>query len=317
MQNLRNKFDMVKILSKIIYKFICIVRNVSNTINYYFYDDVIVVNAWMDLYGTHILNKNLGDGLNYYLIKELTGKRIINYRNTYLSNIENFCCIGSIIDSLVNSNSIIWGAGLISDKVHVKHKPLKIHAVRGEYTWKKLLSYGIDCPKVFGDPALLLPLVYSPKLRTNNRFIGIIPHVEDLSNINVCRLASLSNQVKIIRLCGYKDWHDVIDEIYECDFIISSSLHGIIISDAYKIPNVWVEFSDNVIGKGFKFRDYYSSVNKTIKEPIRITDNTEIGDLIKCKELWRPAKINLNKLISACPFEILEKYKCKINGNAY
>ena len=70
---------MVKILSKIIYKFICIVRNVSNTINYYFYDDVIVVNAWMDLYGTHILNKNLGDELNYYLIKELTGKRIINY----------------------------------------------------------------------------------------------------------------------------------------------------------------------------------------------------------------------------------------------
>ena len=152
---------------------------------------------------------------------------------------------------------------------------------------------------------------YNFVLKDNNYVL------EDLSNINVCRLASLSNQVKIIRLCGYKDWHDVIDEIYECDFIISSSLHGIIISDAYKIPNVWVEFSDNVIGKGFKFRDYYSSVNKTIKEPIRITDNTEIGDLIKCKELWRPAKINLNKLISACPFEILEKYKCKINGNAY
>ena len=51
--------------------------------------------------------------------------------------------------------------------------------------------------------------------------------------------------------------------------ILSSSLHGIILSDAYGIPNCWVEFSDD-IDKSFKFNDYYLSVGKERSKPIKL-----------------------------------------------
>lgn len=310
--NLKNRLkSYMDNVGRLITRVSNIICKVRNTIVFLFArkDRVLVVNGWMNLFKEYPEHQNLGDELNYYLLKELTGKQIVNYGNMYLHCIINYCCIGSIIDSLVNADSIIWGAGIISDDRPIKCKPLKIYAVRGECTRRRLLSSGIDCPKVFGDPALLLPLVYSSEQSIHKKYIGIIPHVEDLDNSNVSRLASSCKHVKIIRLCGYADWHNVIDEINECDFIISSSLHGIIISDAYKIPNVWVEFSDKVVGNGFKFRDYYSSVRSDIPEVIKVKNATELEDLLKYKKEWKPIHIDLNKLLKVCPFEIKEEYK--------
>jgi hypothetical protein len=45
-----------------------------------------------------------------------------------------------------------------------------------------------------------------------------------------------------------------------CRRIISSSLHGIIFAHAFDIPAAWVKISPRVIGDGFKFFDYYSSI---------------------------------------------------------
>ena len=99
----------------------------------------------------------------------------------------------------------------------------------------------------------------------------------------------------------------MVDKICECELILSSSLHGIIVSDAYGIPNAWVEFSDKVIGNGFKFRDYFSSVSKTVSEPIRITSPIDINNLDRYKETWESPIRDLSKLIEACPFLSLKK----------
>lgn len=270
--------------------------------------DVLVINAWMDLYGNIPKHLNLGDELNYYLLNKLTGKRIVNYRNMYYSKKVNFCCIGSIVDSLVNEYSIVWGAGVISETALMNNIPKKVCAVRGALTRKYLLDRGVDCPPVYGDPALLLPLVYHPQKSEKIYTIGIIPHITDLANENVCNLLSQSENVKLIKLCGYEHWYDIIDEINQCAFIISSSLHGIIISDAYNVPNVWVEFSDNVVGKGFKFRDYYSSVRTEIPLPVQIKETTTLSELLLYKNQWVPINIDLNKLLSSCPFSIKPQY---------
>ena len=52
----------------------------------------------------------------------------------------------------------------------------------------------------------------------------------------------------------------ILDKINSCSKIISSSLHGIIVPQAYNIPVVRVRFTDNIYGDGIKYSDYFDSV---------------------------------------------------------
>lgn len=288
-------------------------RKTVNTIRYLCTDknNRIVVNAWMNLYGAEPTHRNLGDELNFYLVRELTGKYVFNYANLLPLGVVNYSCIGSILEWLHNPKKVVWGTGAMYGNQKLRCKPLKVYAVRGPLTRQYLLGQGVECPEVYGDPALLLPQFYKPSKSKKYR-IGIIPHISDYDDPLVHDLTRQMNStdITVIRMGGYADWHDVIDEINECEFIVSSSLHGLILSDAYGVPNVWVEFSDKVAGQGFKFRDYFGAVGKDSEAvPIRITTQTKLTDLLFHKDSWRPIEIDLGKLLDACPFEVQPQYR--------
>jgi pyruvyltransferase len=179
------------------------------------------------------------------------------------------------------------------------YAPNKIHAVRGPLTRDLLLKQGFDCPEIYGDPALLYPRFYKPNIKKKYRF-GIIPHYADFSDPWVQKFSN-NPDVKIINIKD-RTCNKFIDDIHECEILLSSSLHGIIAGDAYGIPSYWIELSNKVHGKGFKFNDYFLSVKRPLVEPIRPKLETNIKDFSNTFYNYK-IDIDLDLLYNACPFK--------------
>lgn len=246
----------------------------------------------------HRSMNNFGDVLNPILVNKLTGKQVV-WVNSEYCNKENYLVIGSILES-ASSETIVWGSGFISKDAHCYKTPRKVCAVRGPLTRDKLLKDGIECPEVYGDPALLLPKIYNPKIEKKFE-LGIIPHFVDKDNT---WLKTIQNnpEIKILDIQEENIYH-FINELLSCKKIISSSLHGIIVSDAYNIPSVWVEFSDEVIGSGFKFLDYFASVKRKDTQSLYINQNTDL-DSIYTHFYDYKIEIDLALLLRECPFDL-------------
>ncbi len=264
----------------------------------------VLVNFWIPPYS--ILGRyNFGDDLNLILMEKISKKKVIPYRYSILGRVgkkTNFLCIGSILNVLPNQQTEVWGSGVLSDQLSLPAKPTKVHAVRGPLTRQYLIDNGIDCPKIYGDPAILLPLYFQPRTAIKKFKLGVIPHYKDKDQQVVKEYEKLID-IQILDMINYGSCQEFIDRICSCEYIISSSLHGVIIADAYNIPNLWVEFSDNVQGAGFKFRDYFLSAGKEIDHPIQISSFIEPSSLIDQINLsWKPASIDTKMLLEACPF---------------
>lgn len=268
--------------------------------------ECIIINSWVEYRFGQLKQRNWGDELNVYIIESLTKKKVINISDAYVCKKINYSVIGSIIPASINNHAIIWGTGAAhSNKTKLASKPIKVCAVRGKLTRNYLISNGIDCPEVYGDPALLLPLIYTPK-RSKKYRLGLICHIDDESNLNYKKFIAnhLENDVLPIYLHDYGDWRTVIDKICSCEVIASSSLHGIIVADAYGVPNIWLKSHIHLYGGDFKFLDYFSGVNRIPPEPIILTQDYNLDNLIESAIDYAPINYDSKPLLQACPFKI-------------
>ncbi len=134
-------------------------------------------------------------------------------------------------------------------------------AVRGKLSRKQIMSWGAHVPEVYGDPAILLPLMYNPDIKATHK-VGIIPHFVDEPFLTGEMINNLVGDRTWKKIDVCQDYQSFVNEVLTCEYIISSSLHGLIIAEAYGIPVQWITISDKVIGKGFKFRDYLSATDR-------------------------------------------------------
>ena len=250
---------------------------------------------------------NWGDALNPILIQKMSGKlpisadEIINFRNEPVYSV-----VGSILGFHNDINQIVWGSGFISSSSRFEKKPRRICAVRGPLTRDLIIKQGIDCPEIYGDPALLYPLFYRPTVEKKYQ-LGIIPHYVDQ---NHPLLSIFKNNPEVLIIDIAAGINEVIDNICMCKLIASSSLHGIIAADAYEIPSIWIKISDKVTGQGFKFFDYFLSVGRINEKPLLITKKTTLHDINNRCHKYN-IDIDLIKLIEACPF-ISDSDICKL-----
>lgn len=242
-------------------------------------------------------NKNFGDVINYFIVEKLTGLKVINVHLWYKKS-KHIMAIGSILQC-ANKHSLVWGSGFISSDASFEVAPKKIFAVRGPLTRELLMKNNIECPEVYGDPGLLLPKIYKPKIEKKYK-LGIVPHYIDKSS-DWINFIDDKDVLIIDPVCNNP--MDFIDNALSCDKIVSSSLHGLITADAYQIPSLWVKFSDNVVGGDFKFLDYFKSVKRTDTKAFRINSQTTIESLLSSFESYK-IDIDLDLLMDSAPFKI-------------
>jgi len=196
---------------------------------------------------------NVGDWLSPLIVAEQTSRPIEHA----LAKKCQLLSIGSILHKAKNHwwspRVDVWGSGFIRDQASKKLKH-RVHAVRGRLTRERILN---DNPIALGDPGLLVSKVLVSAANNEKKFaFGLVPHYEDQDDPQVKRFLAKYPQVKLLNIL--RDVETFVNELNECEFILSSSLHGLIMADAYSIPNQWLVLSDKVVGDNFKFYDYYS-----------------------------------------------------------
>lgn len=212
--------------------------------------DAIVLKYWD-------YESNWGDSVNPYLIEKLTGLPVVSSNRVFnFKHKIELLGVGSIVIGNI-ANYVIWGSGIFSENTKLYNKPKAVLALRGHYTLKRIRETGADC-NLFGDPALLFPQIF-PDNKVKKYKYGIIPHYKDKQSKAILQLeAAKRDDALIIDIqSGIEEFPS---QLLQCENIISSSLHGIILADAYGIPTCKALFSDKVFGGDFKFLDYYSGV---------------------------------------------------------
>ena len=279
-----------------------------NSFFYMFCRKQLLVYGYVKVKNGKIVKSNWGDDLNVYLLELLTGYNVIvANRSLYhiLFKKSGFLCIGSILGFVGNKNSVVWGTGSLGYAQPILSEiPSKICSVRGPMTKELLGSYGYECPEIYGDPALLLSKYYMPSHNKKYR-MGIVPHVSQKNEKFINDFADKHEDVVIIDLQSYSLWTDIIDQINSCEFIISSSLHGLIVADSYKIPNVWIKFPLRLAGDNFKFCDYLKSVHREVSLPIEIASVEDLEKIYCRIDIKYEAIIDYNMILESCPFKHL------------
>lgn len=231
---------------------------------------------------------NFGDALSPILVREITGRNVV-YSSIFRCELIG---VGSILDiyfrwrrarSIVSRNEIVtWGAGFIKEGPKRHPKGLVIAAVRGPDT-RDRLRLSPNTP--IGDPGLLASM-FAQRLISPRYSWGIIPHLADSNDQKVKLLLQNTKHSTLIRLD--QDPIQTLNEICQCERIISSSLHGLIIADALNIPNWRIKFSNRIIGGSWKFNDYFNSVQKLDRTSIStpLSGNLEDSMLLEDFSYW-------------------------------
>lgn len=181
-----------------------------------------------------------------------------------LCRIPTLYLVGSIAHNALvraakaDAPSVICGIGCIKDTVYNLPKGaqrLKLHicGVRGAKTSIKLQN-----APVIGDPGLLLPVimpscVVSDGAECQRRQIGFVIHAVDRKHMSSCCPFAMEHLVD-----NYGTLTDLIRELRNCNYIVTTSLHGMIFAHALSIPAVCIAVGDRIIGGDFKYDDYFS-----------------------------------------------------------
>jgi pyruvyltransferase len=225
---------------------------------------------------------NFGDALSQPIVERILGRKI---ERVTRPDQKRLLAVGSILHSARNGD-VIWGTGLMTKWFPDHITQLDVRAVRGPLTRDTLLARGVPCPEVYGDPALLLPILF-PEFKPNPiRDYIIIPHASETGLFR-----------DDPHFVSPRDpWEVVVRKILESKFVISSSLHGIIVAEAYGIPARMLLCTNK--SQLRKYEDYYLGTGRPkFKYATSIEQALRMGG-------EKPALFDADKLLKSFPSDL-------------
>lgn len=216
---------------------------------------------------------NFGDDLTPWLLPRYGIVPV--YRRPFSARLT---AVGSILEFLdPGYDGAIWGSGLMEGHPH----PLpcaQVLAVRGPLTAERIGAP----PVAWGDPGLLVGRQLArPRIRWR---IGIVPHGHHRQHEGLNALARTGgDQVRVIDV--HRPAAAVARTIASCELIFSTSLHGLVIADAYGIPAAWTTLTPPLNGGDFKFRDYEAALTPGRTRRLPIDERTTLDDVVRFA--WR------------------------------
>lgn len=158
---------------------------------------------------------------------------------------------------VVRPGDWIWGTGTQTD-CHYHIQDATFLAVRGPLT--RAAIYGAHVPEVYGDPGLLLPDLHTPDV-TRQHATGILAHYKDHE-------AASAKHPRALNVSLLQPWQGVIRQALSCDRLIVTSLHGLVLADAYDIPCTWqTSYTGQIASQSLKFQDYFLGTRGTAVPP--------------------------------------------------
>ena len=220
--------------------------------------------------------RNFGDEIGPLLVRALVGDRPDQGDARLIS-------VGSVLQ-FSRPGDVVWGAG-INGKVRQRVRyPLDVRSVRGPLTRAVLLGHGVSAPEVYGDPALLVPTLFSSIRPDGSGGMLVVPNLNELERVSGDDVLSpLGDPLAIAaRIAG-------------SGFVVASSLHALVIADAYGIPSrPLVPLAEHPL----KYLDYYAGTGRPRVEFARSVDEAiALGPVA-------PAEVDIDAIARAFPLDL-------------
>ncbi|MGG7308125.1 polysaccharide pyruvyl transferase family protein [Curtobacterium sp. AB451] len=213
--------------------------------------------------------------------------------------------IGSIMQ-FGQPGDVVWGSGLNAKLRTRRLDPRRlfdVRAVRGPFTAIALEAEGNGVPPVYGDPAILLPELFPDTVAfaalDRKRFdVVVVPNVNDTD------LDAAGHHV----IAPTGDPWQVIEQILSAEFVVGTSLHAIVIAEAYGVPARAVRSTSESVVKYF---DYYEgtgragvTIAQTVEEavalggadPLHVSKGTALRDAFPT-DLWTEEPVRTNQVV--------------------
>lgn len=220
---------------------------------------------------------NFGDELSWLLVQRLSG-RPVRWRSPSSGCLVG---VGSVLELLPTrarqrgsaGTRMIWGTGSLfgGDIVAVD---VRYCAVRGQNTLGVLPRAARREVLALGDPALLASRLFPMVPGGEPGPPVLIPHRLDGPQEGVARL---SQAVADLTVCpATASPLEVMDAVAQAPYVVSSSLHGLVLAHSYGVPAIWTQISDQVEGGRFKYDDFHSALDIHV-DPVSVDQLVAAG----------------------------------------